>query len=222
MVMLSHLVMSDVYKHYLNREQTHKTLLQLFNKKDVPNYLKLAVGISDAGGNYSAAEHQLGDRVLGDNQETSIFSMVEDLVNCSSSVEIPSVIYHHNLKYLKISVGSEMAMMLRPNNFWVANVRTVWAHLLIKHGDNYKLANEELELYKDGDRTSEMDYRIWSEIYSLLEVSLVRLHDIGRDEARKQGSQSGILKYLWADAIASMLYDSAVKRGYIPHHKILK
>jgi len=46
--------------------------------------------------------------------------------------------------------------------------------------------NEELELYKDGDRTSEMDYQIWSEIYALLEVSLVRLHDIGQAEARKQ------------------------------------
>jgi hypothetical protein len=97
-------------------------------------------------------------------------------------------------------------MMLKPSEFWVANVRTIWAHLLIKHGDNYNYANEELTLYRDQERGSEMDYQIWSDIHNSLETSQTRLHDLGIVEAEKQKVNVGKLKYLWADAIANEIY----------------
>ena len=204
--MLGHLSMQEVLEIYLVRESTHQTLLSAFWDEQLESYLTLALGITEPAGNYSAHEHRLGPRILAMNRQQSIFELARSLYGCSSPRDIPGEIYSHRLSHLKISVGSEMAMMLRPTDFWVANVRTVWAHLLIKHGDNYDLANEELQLYRDRERSSEMDYRIWAEIYPQLEVSLVRLHDLGIEEAKKQGFEPGSLKFLWADAIATHLY----------------
>jgi len=198
--------MQEVFQTYLVRERTHKALLSAFANGHIEQYLELALGITDPAGNYSADEHKLGPRILAMNNQQSIFELARSLYECSSPGDIPRVIYSHKLSHLKISVGSEMAMMLRPNDFWVANVRTVWTHLLIRHGDNYDLANEELQLYRDEERSSEMDYQIWAEIYLQLEVSLVRLHALGVEEAKQQEVEPGSLKYLWADAIATNLY----------------
>lgn len=210
--MLSHLSMYAAQQHYFQRKQAHESLLQFFVKEEIAKYANLALGINDPSGNYSAAEHHLGARILNENSPNSVFKLARSLYGCNSALDIPKTIRAHSLKYLKISIGSEMAMMLRPDIFWVANVRTVWAHLLIKHGDNYKLANEELQLYRDADATSEMEYRKWEEIYNLLEISLVRLHDLGIKEALRQKIAYGDLKYLWADAVANALYDLRTER----------
>jgi hypothetical protein len=103
-------------------------------------------------------------------------------------------------------------MMLRPNDFWVANARTIWAYLLIKHADNYEHANEELKLYRDGERDSEMSYEVWSGMHRMLETSQVRLHDLGLIESERQGVPVGLMRYLWSDAIASELYASNATR----------
>lgn len=99
-------------------------------------------------------------------------------------------------------------MMLKPNKFWVANVRTIWAHLLIETGDNYQRANDALAVYRDpdGETTSDMEYNKWSEIHALLETSLKRLYALGVKEAERQNITPGDLTYLWADAIANALY----------------
>jgi hypothetical protein len=207
--MLSHLIMSDVKQHYMERCEIHKELVRTLDT-DGDSFTNLALGISNPAGNYSAAEHALGIRILKENGSRSILSLARELNNCHSPKKIPEIISAHKLKYLKISVGSEMSMMLSPDKFWVANVRTVWSHLLIKHGDDYKIANEALSLYRDseGDRSSEMEYKIWSEIHPLLEVSLCRLNDLGNNEAQRQNVKPGQRKYLWADAIANALYAS--------------
>lgn len=206
--MLSGIDMRNAYDVYLQRQEMHEAILESFKNEQLEDYLEMALGLTENGnGNYSAAEHQLGWRILDENSHQAIFELAKQLYTCSSPCKIPDVIYARDLKYLKISVGSEIAMMLRSNDFWVANVRTVWAHILIKHGDNYEKANEELMLYKDQDRTSEMDYQIWAEIYRTLETVLVRLHDLGVEEARRQSVEPGELKFLWADAIANELYE---------------
>ncbi len=48
-------------------------------------------------------------------------------------------------------------MMLRPKRYWVGNVRTIWSHLVIKHGMDQRRANTELQLCYDGERESEMN-----------------------------------------------------------------
>jgi hypothetical protein len=53
-----------VRQHYDERVSISRTLLQLYNRKSVKKFANLALGISDADGNYSAAEHGLGPKVL--------------------------------------------------------------------------------------------------------------------------------------------------------------
>ncbi len=205
--MLSHVSIEEIKEHYLTRELTHKELLNLFKTKQLEKYARLAIGITKSTGNYSAHEHALGPNILEENTAERIFNLAEELFACKSANHIPNIIYKFKLSYLKISVGSEMAMMLRPNVFWVGNVRTIWTQLLTKHNCNYNRANEELELYKDSDRTSEMDYQIWRDIYLSLQKSLDELIKLGNEKAAQQNVKPGSLKYLWADAIASALYD---------------
>ena len=100
-----------------------------------------------------------------------------------------------------------MAPMLRPDSVWVGDVRTILTHLLIKHGWDYDKADEELELYRDDDISSEMAYQIWRDIYLSMEPNLNKLIGIGNKYALQSGVKAGKLKYLWADAIADALYE---------------
>lgn len=118
-----------------------------------------------------------------------------------------SAVYDAGIKYLKVSVGSEMAMMLKPDIFWVANVRTVWTHLLLKHSYNLSHANEELKLYRSQELTSEMEYRVWKDIYNLMKPSIAKVCGRGHAIANDQGVVPGALPYLWFDAIANSLYE---------------
>ena len=197
---------SVVRDHYNHRVDIHRELRRAFEQHDISRYVPLALGISENAGNYSAAEHVLGPRVLQHSTPEQVFDLAARLFACNSPAEIPRTIYNAKLRYLKISVGSEMAAMLRPDIFWVTNVRTVWAHLVLKHQGHTTRANEELSLYRDPDRDSEMDYRIWSEIHGLVGTSLLRLADLGSEAATKQNIELGDLRFLWADAIADTLY----------------
>ncbi len=205
--MLSNVSIREIKEHYLARERTHKQLLNFFGQKQIEKYARLAIGLTENTGNYSACEHTLGPRILKENTVDRIFTLAEELFACKTANHIPNIIYKFKLPYLKISVGSEMAMMLRPTDFWVGNVRTIWTQLLMKHRCNYNKANEELELYRDSDRSSEMDYEIWRDIYLSLQQSLDDLVKLGNEKAEKNKIEPGALKYLWADAIASALYD---------------
>ena len=96
--------------------------------------------------------------------------------------------------------------MMNPTICWVANSRTIWAHLLIKHNDDYGKADEELELYRDNDTSSEMAYKIWVAIHKTLDTAMTRLATMGSSGAHACGVSPGSLKYLWADAVANALY----------------
>ena len=116
-------------------------------------------------------------------------------------------IYSARIPNLKISVGSEIAMMVRPETFWVANTRSIWAHLLVKHSFDYVKANEELRLYRDPERSSEMDYRLWKSIYIVMEKDLIRLGQLGETEAIAQKVKRGEDRNIWFDAIANAIYE---------------
>jgi hypothetical protein len=205
--MLDNLDFSAIRDHYNTREETHVRLLQLFTDRNINDYLQLALGVSDATGNYSAAEYNLGPLILSNNTTNSIFGLAQDLFSCEKITHVPNIIHARNLNYLKISVGSEIGTMLRPDEIWIGNRRTIWSHLIIKHNWNSRIANEELELYRDDDRNAEMNYRVWRDIYLSLDASLEELLLNANEEARIQNIQPGRRKYLWADAIASELYD---------------
>lgn len=95
---------------------------------------------------------------------------------------------------------------MNPDICWVANTRSIWTHLVIKHADNFAKADEELKLYRDNEKSSEMAYQIWAQIHSLLETSMTRVSKEGAGLANAEGVEPGALRFLWADAIASALY----------------
>jgi hypothetical protein len=204
---VSDLDMHRVREHYLHRERVHESLRRFFDAGNVNDFVNIALGVSDPGGNYSAAEHGLGPRILRGSTEHAVFILATEIDACPNTHHLPELIYRQSLPYLKISVGTEIAMMLKPNEHWVGNVRTIWAHLLLKHNGNTRRANQELALYRDGERDSAMDYQIWRDIYLALEQGMSSLGRLATAAAESQSVIPGPLRFLWPDAVASLLYD---------------
>ena len=197
----------EVKDHYLDRVRVHKELVDLLATNKFQQYAKLALGISDHAGNYSAAEHALGPQILANSTARDVWRLAKTLQGCSTVKDVVSAIYSANIEYLKIGVGSEMAAMLKPNKFWVGNARTIWTHLVFKHNGNYKKADKELSLYHDNERNSEMDYAIWSDIYLSMESNLNQIANIANKWSEKHGIKPGKRKYLWVDAVCNSLYN---------------
>ncbi len=195
-----------VREHYDRRCGIHQRLADALQRSDIHTYVELALGIEEAAGNYSATEHCLGPKILAESPEARVFELAQRLFVCQVATEIPEIIYGANIPYLKIGVGSEMAALLRPEVFWVTNVRTIWAHLVIKHHSNVGRANEELHYYQTQKVPSEMDYPMWRDIHPLVGASMEKLADIGSTLAGEQGIVSGDRPFLWADAIADAAY----------------
>ena len=211
--MIEQLNMRHVREHYDTRFELHQRLAALLKKGKAAAYLDMALGISEPIGNYSAAEHDLGPQILTSNREVRIIQLAQSFLAETDPKKMVAAIYDAGIKYLKVSVGSEMAMMLKPDVFWVANVRTVWTHLLLKHGYDLGKANEELKLYRSQELTSEMEYRVWKEIYSLMKPSIANVCAEGSAIAAKQSAEPGPLPYLWFDAIANSLYEQFAAGG---------
>jgi hypothetical protein len=200
--------MQDVREHYLRRIAVGKELRRLLKSGSVNPYVQLALGIAASEGNYSASEHNLGPRILSERPPQSVFGLAAELAAChTATAAMLDTIYSAAIPWLKVSVGSEMAMMLKPATFWVANTRTVWAHLLLKYDFDYNIANEALDLYRIGDQNSKMVYQIWKGIYLEMASSVVALTALGNSEAEQQSVTAGTKPNLWFDAIANALYE---------------
>jgi hypothetical protein len=214
MSLLQSLNWTDVRRHYDERVAVHRELMELHRNGRVGDFAPLLLGMSNSAGNYSAEEHSLGPRILAANRnaEQRIFDLAARFMVLKKAREVPALIRGAGLQHLAIGVGSEASCMVNPQVCWVANTRTLWAHLVIKHDDDIKRAEEELRLYRDSDETSEMAYAKWADIHTTLEVALTRLGEDGAKQARLAAVEPGPIVYLWADAIAAYLYAS--HRGY--------
>lgn len=209
MALLDALAWTKVRSHYDERVAVHGQLLKLHDAAALDPFAKLLLGISNSAGNYSAAEHGLGPKVMsnnGPNVSKRIWDLAKSFRSLSKARQVPQLIRAAGITYLAIGVGSEAACMVNPDNCWVSNTRSIWTHLVIKHADNIAKADEELKLYRDGDQSSEMAYRIWSHIHQLLETSMTRVAEDGAKRAAASGVKPGEIMFLWADAIASALY----------------
>ena len=166
MVNLNELDMGEVRDHYVMREQSTGGYGNYSRRATWRLYDRLALGITEGPGNYSASEHVMGPRILAvAGAEQDVFDLATAIEACVAVNRLPTVIYERNITNLKISVGSEMAMMLRPDIFWVGNKRTIWSQLLVSHDMNQRPANEALRLYYSRDDDSEMDYPVWRDLY---------------------------------------------------------
>jgi hypothetical protein len=205
---LDHLDMEKIRGHYESRLEISERLKQFHNQQEFKSFAELTLGItSDGQGNYSARDHALGPQILSNTSPKDIYILASDLIDLDDPREMLRTIYDRNIPYLKVSVGSEIAMMMKPQTFWVANTRSVWAHLLVKHNFNYRIANEELSLYRDDEEESEMHYRKWREICLVMKQTLVELGKRGDKQASKQRMQVGKIRNIWHDAIANALYE---------------
>ncbi|MFZ3237292.1 MAG: hypothetical protein WA417_17375 [Stellaceae bacterium] len=202
-----------VRPHYDERIQIHRELLSLRKQGNTRQFAALLLGVSNPAGNYSADEHALGPKILSENAnaERRVADLAEKFIALKAARDVPRLIRGAQLRYLQIGVGSEASCMLNPDVCWVANTRTIWTHLVIKHADDFAKANEELKLYRNADVTSEMAYQMWSHIHQELAASMTRIAEEGEKLARRAETRPGEIKYLWADAIANALYDD--------HHK---
>lgn len=208
---LASLDWAAVREHYNRRMRVHKTLLRLHREESISKFAILALGVDDVDGNYSAAEHGLGPKILHAdfNRDAArrIFDLAGDLKSLSDGLKVPEIIANQPMKYLKIGIGSELSCMVNPEYCWVANTRTIWTHRVIRHKSISK-ADDELKTYREADVSSEMAYQNWTAIHAELGVALTRIAKDGRTEANKNKIKTGGITYIWADAIASALYEA--------------
>lgn len=199
-----------IIDHYHERVGVHETLLSFFNGGDLVKFSNLLVGVSDVHGNYSARDHNLGPRILKENPNSRrrLHDVASQFLELDNARKVPEIIRGAGMKYFQIGVGSEASCMLNPTVCWITNTRTVWAHLVMKHGGDVSLANDELELYYDGDRDSEMAYENWRVIHREMAGSLDEMTRISMEYVDGDALERECLNYLWSDAISSALYDA--------------
>ncbi len=130
--------------------------------------------------------------------------MAEKLLAAQNPQRIPNIIREESIPYLKVGVGSEMAMLLKPDLFWTCNIRTIWAHFAME--TSVQNANDLANAYHD-KMPSDMDYLKWKEIFPLVGSSMEKLASLGDNLARAKGIEPGDVMFLWADAIANSAYN---------------
>ena len=196
----------DVLDQYNVRVAMSTRLISHLNSDRKQEYIGLALGMDDMHGNYSARDHDLGPKILAGRSPDTVFAFAKQLQSVKDSLDLQHLIYKANIPYLNISVGTEIALMLQPSVHWVANSRSIWSHLLVKHRSISK-AKEELKLYRDGFDNGEMAYRLWCAIHTDMHANVCLLSDLGTAAALDQGVEPGEDDYLWADAVSNALYE---------------
>ncbi|MBV8810314.1 MAG: hypothetical protein JO033_16720, partial [Acidobacteriaceae bacterium] len=116
MSVLESLDWEAVRVQYDTREHTHAELLNLYRNGTFSKFIPLLLGISDPSGNYSAAEHGIGPKVLAENQdvEKRILALVGEFLEVTNGHDVPLLIRQAHLKYFQIGVGSEASCMVNP------------------------------------------------------------------------------------------------------------
>jgi|GEM_PF-4299348 len=209
--MLSHISIKQVEKHLKNRLSTHEFLCDLLEKNKIEEFVNIAIGIDEniTNGNYSASEHNLGEKIIGNNTNVynRIFSFAQSIYQSQQKINIPKTIRSLGLSYLKISVGSEIATMLKPDTYWIANIRTLWTQAYLNNNFRINDANEYIKIFLTQPNSDDIrdDYPMWLSLYPSLETSLREIARIGDQSAQKNLSTNAI--FLWADAICSELYE---------------
>jgi hypothetical protein len=194
---------------YDERKAIHDLAAKLRLTEKRMGFAELVLGVSDPAGNFSASRHGLGQRVLAfnDNPAERVHRAAEQFAQLKTAAPGPGIIERTGLQYFQVAVGSEVSCLVNPKVCWVANRRTIWAHLVVKHDGNTSKANQELSLYRDADADSEMDYSIWGALHGELAKSMPVLVEEGTAAARRSGIAAGALRFLWGDVVADGLYE---------------
>jgi hypothetical protein len=104
---LDNLNWSSIRGHYDERVDIHERLLDLHRDGNIRQFARLALGISDVGGDYSADEHKLGPQVLSGNlnPEKRVLDLAGRFIQLTAAHTVPQLIREAGLRYLQIGVG---------------------------------------------------------------------------------------------------------------------
>lgn len=190
---------------YKARTAAAKELRALYDGDDHDSFARYALGMVDPAANYSAHDWVLGPKIIGNNLRATarLHDLATELLAARNPRKVTSLIRAAGLAYCKVGVGSELSCLLAPDVYWVCNARSLWTHLLVRHGDLDR-ANEALELYRDDEEESEMYWRKWAALHREVGPDMRRLVEASRLYTRKIGK----VEYFWADAICTMTYEA--------------
>ena len=205
----------NIVRHFQSRYATHTQLLYLLDAGMDEEYVDLALGITDGVGNYSASDHKvhLGHKILSRTGWPEVAAFARESLMSRPCRELPRLVLTQDMPWLKTSVGSEMMCLLRPDSCWVTNKRTVYTYFLHQNNDDWEKAIEAVQEMTRGSEDVSDTYDAWSEIHPEIVYALLELAEAGRhefaSELRAAGASSiaGSSKFLWADAVASQVYD---------------
>ena len=208
MLLLEGLDWAGIRRHYDDRVKESQNLREFAAVSNIEKFVELALGLAGKEtGNYSAAEHYLGPRILDANPDAfrKVYDLARDFMRLDDAIAVPGLVRGAQIKFLQIGVGSELSCMVNPEVCWVCNTRTIWIHLANTQG--IREAEEALQLFRGGSSDSDMAYGSWANAYHPeLSPSLLSLANAGSALAKKAGVIPGEISYLWADAIASAAY----------------
>lgn len=196
-----------VHENDHERRRVHRLMNRYLKGGQIKPFVELALAIDEKFGNFSAHDHGLGPLILAHNRAERVADLAHEFMKCSRGDEVPEIIRNADISYLKIGVGTEMSCLLRPRDFWVTNVRTIWAHLVVQHSGNVPRANDALALYRDSERESEMEYQIWGVLHRDLAPSMRTIAAEGSKAAVAAEFVGADSDYLWADSVANALYE---------------
>jgi hypothetical protein len=198
---------NKIRNYYYTKCKVSELLIDLLKKEKKEDFVNLALGISNPIGNIRANEHNLGPSILKLNPIENIYDLALQVFTKKLSPNaLMKVIYQTNLSYFKVSIGSEMSSMLCPNRYWYCNIRSVWAHLLIKYdGDAAKL---NLDIDNVENSPSELNYSTWRKIYPDIGISLNDIYEVTTPLRVKEEIYADENKYLWIDAVCNAMYES--------------
>lgn len=194
----------DVESCYEDRWQAHICLLDELKGGPTLGFAQLALGMRDPAANYSADEHSLGPKILASNGPKAtkrVWDLAVALRDCVDPRLVPKVIQAAGLAYCRVGVGSELSCLMQPDTLWVCNVRTLWTQIIMRPSTIQK-AEEELQLYREQDSSSEIYWPTWGRLHRGLGRSMMDLIDASiRFTSIPEKGQ-----FLWADAICNVAY----------------
>ena len=210
MSILKDLDWNAIQNNYDQRVDVHYDLMRLYEAEKIIEFADLALGISKPAGNYSADRYKSGPEILAVNKykggAQAVYNLAGQFISIMDAAdEVPALIKNAKLKYLAISVGSEIACMMNPETCWVCNARTVFAYIGLDQG--LAQAVKAHDLFADRSPGSEADYSLWEAYYPFVGNTLLDMAAESAGLARKEGVMPGDVPFLWADAIASEAYE---------------
>lgn len=108
MTALGSLSWENVREHYDERVNVHEELLRLHDRGPSDELAQLLVGLSNPAGNYSAAEHRLGPKILGSNSNVNrrLHDLASKFRALTKARTVPQLIRVEALSYLAIGAAS--------------------------------------------------------------------------------------------------------------------